>query len=298
MTPLAVFVAAMHLRAFLLASSDVTWSRTGSVSIAVSGMSRLHIASATLFMRITHNSHSFGIQWYGQHMSYRIDKACIFYTGWISNASWEVQHTAYILHIVYTLYRSTYILSYCPRTITAQAWPVGALSKILCEKCRTRTVLNPAFCSRGPRAATTHIFVAELQQRLGIAHAPDGSWSPLCDSVLDRHSRHARICAAGGRGPSATAARDVLATWASRAGFNSEWETTGLLLPQRPEEVSSTFHRPGDIYLPQDIFGFASRCPWQQFRIMPLSNTPTSTFLLLVQPTGKAFSPWLWALGK
>ena len=94
-------------------------------------------------------------------------------------------------------------------------------------------------------------FVAELRQRLGVPEAAEDSWCPRCDSILDRFSHHAGLCAAGGeRTLRHNALRDILCTWADRAGLQPEREKVGLLLPQRPEETGLDRRRPADIFVP------------------------------------------------
>ena len=78
----------------------------------------------------------------------------------------------------------------------------------------------------------------------GASTAPGGgrrsadTWCPKCDGVLDKFSLHAGTCAAGGeRTQRHNALRDLLASWADRAGLQAEVEKPGLLLPQRPDEA-------------------------------------------------------------
>ena len=95
------------------------------------------------------------------------------------------------------------------------------------------------------------MFVAELRQRLGLPDAVLDAWCPRCDCVLDRFSYHAGLCSAGGeRTLRHHALRDVLCSWAERAGLQPEREKPGLLLPQRPEDSGLERRRPADIYVP------------------------------------------------
>ena len=94
-------------------------------------------------------------------------------------------------------------------------------------------------------------FVAELRHRLGVADAPADTWCPKCDGIMDRFSLHAGTCAAGGeRTQRHNALRDLLASWADRAGLQPEVEKPGLLLPQRPDDARLAQRRPADIFLP------------------------------------------------
>ena len=94
-------------------------------------------------------------------------------------------------------------------------------------------------------------FVAELRQRLHMPDAPADVWCPRCDGILDTHSHHAGLCTAGGeRTLRHNALRDILASWAGRAGMQPEKEKPGLLLPQRPDDSSNSRRRPADIFLP------------------------------------------------
>ena len=94
-------------------------------------------------------------------------------------------------------------------------------------------------------------FVMELQRRLGVPDAPADAWCPKCDGIMDRFSLHAGTCAAGGeRTQRHNALRDLLASWAARAGLQPEVEKPGLLLPQRPDEARLSQRRPADIFLP------------------------------------------------
>ena len=74
------------------------------------------------------------------------------------------------------------------------------------------------------------VFVAELRQRLGLPDAVLDASCPRCDCVLDRFSYHAGLCSAGGeRTLRHHALRDVLCSWAERAGLQPEREKPGLL---------------------------------------------------------------------
>ena len=46
------------------------------------------------------------------------------------------------------------------------------------------------------------------------------------------------------------ALRDLVCTWADRAGLQPEKERPGLLLPQRPEDTGVARRRPADIFAP------------------------------------------------
>jgi hypothetical protein len=61
------------------------------------------------------------------------------------------------------------------------------------------------------------------------------------------HGYHAGICIAGGERVSL---RDLVYRWAERACLRPEREKSGLLLPQRPDDVSSSHRRPGAVFLP------------------------------------------------
>ena len=94
-------------------------------------------------------------------------------------------------------------------------------------------------------------FVTELRVRLGIAEAVDDCWCPKCDGILDRHGHHSGMCVAGGEGTQRhNALRDLVCSWASRAGLRPEKERPGLLLPQDPEDTHIGRRRPADVYLP------------------------------------------------
>ncbi|CAE7507236.1 unnamed protein product, partial [Symbiodinium pilosum] len=84
----------------------------------------------------------------------------------------------------------------------------------------------------GRKRMEAGVFVAELRQRLGLPDAVLDAWCPRCDCVLDRFSYHAGLCSAGGeRTLRHHALRDVLCSWAERAGLQPEREKPGLLLP-------------------------------------------------------------------
>ena len=58
------------------------------------------------------------------------------------------------------------------------------------------------------------------------------------------------MCLAGGeRVLRHNALRDLVYSWAERACLRPEKERAGLLLPQRPDDVSSARRRPADVYL-------------------------------------------------
>ena len=104
-------------------------------------------------------------------------------------------------------------------------------------------------------AATTRMegaaFVMELQRWLGMPDALADTWCPKCDGIMDRFSLHAGTCAAGGeRTQRHNALRNLLASWADRAGLQPEVEKASLLLPQRPDKARLSQRRPADIFLP------------------------------------------------
>ena len=95
------------------------------------------------------------------------------------------------------------------------------------------------------------VFVAELRHRLLVPEAAEDMWCPECDGIMDCHSLHAGVCIAGGeRTQRHNAVRNLLCSWADRAGLQPERERPGLLLPQRPGEVGLERRRPADVYLP------------------------------------------------
>ena len=103
----------------------------------------------------------------------------------------------------------------------------------------------------GRKRMESAVFVTELRQRLGLPEASEDKFCPKCEGMLDVYSLHASTCAAGGeRALRHNCARDVLCEWAEKAGLRAEKERPGLLLPQRPEEVSLARRRPADIFLP------------------------------------------------
>lgn len=94
-------------------------------------------------------------------------------------------------------------------------------------------------------------FLAELRLRLGVADAPADSWCPRCDGIMDMLSHHAGSCIAGGeRTQRHHAVRDVVFTWAAKAGLHPEKERPSLLLPQHPDDMRTAHRRPADVYLP------------------------------------------------
>ena len=91
------------------------------------------------------------------------------------------------------------------------------------------------------------VFICELRVRLRI---PD-AWCPLCNAVLHHHTHHAGMCVAGGEHIQRHhAVRELVHSWAHRAGLRSEREKAGLLLPSNPEETGQANRRPADVYLP------------------------------------------------
>ena len=111
-----------------------------------------------------------------------------------------------------------------------------------------------AFLAARPGGQTrmdTALFVAELRHRLGIPEATEDKWCPQCNGILDTLSLHASTCVAGGEKTLRhTAVRDTLYRRADRAGLQPEKERAGLLLPQRPEDVTNQHRCPADIFLP------------------------------------------------
>ena len=76
-------------------------------------------------------------------------------------------------------------------------------------------------------------------------------WCPRCDGVLDCQGHHSAVCVAGGeRRQRHNAVRDLVHSWAERAGLRPEKERPGLLLPQSPDDVQAARRRPADVYLP------------------------------------------------
>ena len=87
-------------------------------------------------------------------------------------------------------------------------------------------------------------YICELRVRLRIPDAESDTWCPLCDAVLDHHSHHAGMCVAGGeRTQRHHAVRDLVHSWAQRAGLRPEREKAGLLLPSNPEETGQANRR-------------------------------------------------------
>ena len=72
-----------------------------------------------------------------------------------------------------------------------------------------------------------HGGVMELRPRLGAPDASADTWCPTCEWSLDRCSLH-------------TSLRHFLASWAGRAGLQSQVEKPSLLSPQRPPCLSDT----------------------------------------------------------
>ena len=69
--------------------------------------------------------------------------------------------------------------------------------------------------------------------------------------MLDTFSLHAGVCIAGSeRNQRHHALRDLVCTWADRAGLQPEKERPGLLLPQRPEDTGLARRRSADIFAP------------------------------------------------
>ena len=103
-------------------------------------------------------------------------------------------------------------------------------------------------------------FLAELRLRLGVADAPTDSWCPWCDGIMDMLPRHAGSCISGGeRIQRHHAVRDVVFTWAARAGLYFEKERPSLLLPQHPDDMRSAHWGLADVYLPA-LAGFPAAC--------------------------------------
>ena len=90
----------------------------------------------------------------------------------------------------------------------------------------------------------------ELRVRLRVPESSTDAWCPKCDAVLDSHGHHAGMCIAGGeRTLPHNALRDLVYSWAERGCLRPEREKAGLLLPQRPDDVSSARRRPADVFL-------------------------------------------------
>ena len=122
-------------------------------------------------------------------------------------------------------------------TLLSEAAP-GARAFLTCVP-SGRTKMEPA------------LFLAEVRVRLGVPEASQDAWCPKCDAVLDTHGHHSGMCLAGGeRVLRHNALRDLVYSWAERACLRPEKERAGLLLPQRPDDVSSARRRPADVYLP------------------------------------------------
>jgi hypothetical protein len=69
--------------------------------------------------------------------------------------------------------------------------------------------------------------------------------------IMDMLSHHAGSCIAGGeRTQRHHAVRDVVFTWAAKAGLHPEKERPSLLLPQHPDDMRTAHRRPADVYLP------------------------------------------------
>ena len=94
-------------------------------------------------------------------------------------------------------------------------------------------------------------FCGELRLRLLVPDADADAWCPRCDGILDRHSYHAATCIAGGeRTRRHHAVRVLVCQWAVQAGLRPEKEAAHLLLPQSPDDLSSSRRRPADIFIP------------------------------------------------
>jgi hypothetical protein len=104
---------------------------------------------------------------------------------------------------------------------------------------------------RGRCRMESAAFTAELRLRLAVPDTSEDVWCPRCDALLDAHSHHAGVCAAGGeRTMRHNALRDAVSSWAERAGLQPEKGRASLLLPLRPEDTRLARRRPADIYLP------------------------------------------------
>ena len=114
-------------------------------------------------------------------------------------------------------------------TLLSEAAP-GARAFLTCVP-SGRTQMEPA------------LFTAELRVRL-LPESSTDAWCPKCDAVLDSHGHHAGMCIAGGeRTLPHNALRDLVYSWAERGCLRPEREKAGLLLPQRPDDVSSARRR-------------------------------------------------------
>ena len=119
---------------------------------------------------------------------------------------------------------------------------------------------------------------------LGVPDAAEDCWCPRCDGILDRYNHHAGVCVAGGeRTQRHNAVRDLVYTWADRAGLHPEKkkkERQGLLLPPTPEDTHVARRRPADVYVPAlagspAALDFAITAPQRQ-EILAMSSQHTA----------------------
>ena len=125
------------------------------------------------------------------------------------------------------------------RALVAQGDLQGWKSQ-LAASCPTRKALLLSEAEPGGRAFLAAVpaggkrmepgvFITELRHRLGVAEASADGWCSCCDGVLDTFSLHAGVCIAGGeRTQRHNTRRDLLCTWADRAGLQPEktWSTS------------------------------------------------------------------------
>ena len=108
-----------------------------------------------------------------------------------------------------------------------------------------------AAAPHGPKKMESALFVAELRSRFQVADAAEDTWCPTCDAVLDTRSHHAAVCLAGGeRTQRHHAVRDLMFSWAERAGLRPDTEKPGSLLPQHLDDHRSSQRRPADVFVP------------------------------------------------
>ena len=119
------------------------------------------------------------------------------------------------------------------------------------------------------------------------------------------------MCVAGGeRVHRHYAVRDLLFSWAEKAGLHPEKERPGLFLPQTPEDVQSGRRRPADVFLPAlagvllHLISPSRRIsdriplPWPVARLVQLlsnmlvTRSSTSTLQKHVPSKGYLLYPW------
>ncbi|CAE7241269.1 unnamed protein product, partial [Symbiodinium pilosum] len=109
---------------------------------------------------------------------------------------------------------------------------------------RWRSSMVKAAASMRLRLAGT----AANQARAPASASERNRARPTTDALVRGH----RLLqfAGGERNQRHNSLRDLLASWAARAGLQPELEKPGLLLPQRPEDARVERRRPADVYLP------------------------------------------------